>query len=639
MSFAEEVQFPDVKLFYAAEITAGKVLHGFTESASLDYIALTEEYLDDVKVNGVSLTSVADSSTCQSTVNSYAYPGDGKLYVHIEVLGAYVGANDSSLSVVAYPKFYFSSEDIPLNDMFYQGRIKDIPKISFRVENDFSGVGQISGGSMTLINADGFFDARSSYNWDAGKTVLKAGAVRATKYIDGYRMPYADYVTLATWTNKGTQKTDLGFQLNLFESKDKVRRDIPFETYDIETYPAIKDGCQGEPIPIAYGQIYGAKAVCINTATKLFKLCSNAITGIDAVRVSSNSYYDSVVITSIDEANATFIYADWDGESTVTCDFKGKPGTDGFMIENASDIIKDLLAYIGETDIDAASFASAKAYLLNGTRDIGSTAYFRNPSVYVSSVEDAFDVISSITESTMSYLFCGSDGKYNFKVFAPTMGDTLTTITDIDITSFKEKVRDDDKFTSYKIGYSTRIDEGWHQTVTGSNAKKRYERNETKDIQKTKEDSLLYNTDDATRFGERFIEQNGSGIIDYEVTVKAIGLQIGPGDNIHLVYTRHGLDKILEVTSVNKNLTKNQTVLTLSNMRGLEDRSGFWKDATDVLPARFAGETGYGTGSLTWSASWSDTLNNWARQNSGYWTDANGYAEEVERGFKPSVWT
>ena len=60
-------------------------------------------------------------------------------------------------------------------------------------------------------------------------------------------------------------------------------------------------------------------------------------------------------------------------------------------------------------------------------------------------------------------------------------------------------------------------------------------------------------------------------------------------------------------------------------------------NGTATLPARFSGLTGYGTGALDWNDSWSDTIKVWARQNVGYWTDANGFAGTTADS-KHSIW-
>jgi hypothetical protein len=97
---------------------------------------------------------------------------------------------------------------------------------------------------------------------------------------------------------------------------------------------------------------------------------------------------------------------------------------------------------------------------------------------------------------------------------------------------------------------------------------------------------------------------------------------------------------VLEVLEVGINLSTATASLTCGNLRNWGADAGFWVD-TLALPTRFAAETGYSTGatSLDWNILWSDTIKAWAKQNVGYWTDANGFADSADPdSFIPSTW-
>jgi hypothetical protein len=642
MALSDILRLPEAKTVFLAEVTAGLTLRGWDETfkisgADVDCARtpLTETDISALKVNGTALTLVATAALCASTDNSWAYPGDGYLYVHIVVASVYVPAQTYGYTVVCFPKFYFSSQGKILNDRFYDGRIVDAPKLSNRIEEDFSGVMQIGGGSISFVNSDGYFDTRATYNWKAGETKLLVGADTAS-----VEMVYEDYEAIATWVNQDVTKTDKKFTLTLAEIKTKIKKDIPFELYDLTTYPKLQDSSDGEPIPLAYGVILGARATCIDVDAKKFKLSKDAIVGIDDVRMASGSGSVHLAITTTDYANGEFTALGWDGTSTVTCDFRGKPDVNGVLIENAPDIIQDLLIYVGDATINAASFASAKAYMKIGTKRNNPLAvvYETAVGVYINSVEDLYEILSGILEASQAYLYCNEDGEYVLKPFKPLPGENLTELTDMDIRTFEEKTPDQDSYTRVVAQYANRVDEGWYQSAINDNIETQYENNESKENRLTKTGLCMSETDHADIWSQRTLIFNGKERKNYETTVGRIGYLLNPGDQLRLVYARHSLNKVLEVLSVNKNLTKGEVTLTLGNLHGFEDRMGFWVADDAVLPTRFSGEAGYGTGSLSWNASWSDTIKEWVRQNIGYWTDANGYTESTEIGYKPSCW-
>jgi hypothetical protein len=67
---------------------------------------------------------------------------------------------------------------------------------------------------------------------------------------------------------------------------------------------------------------------------------------------------------------------------------------------------------------------------------------------------------------------------------------------------------------------------------------------------------------------------------------------------------------------------------------------GFWVDDAPVLPSRFSGLAGYGTGDAgNWNKDWDPEIKAWARQNMGFWCDENGYADPTDPDSRlPSTW-
>src|SRR3990172_363989 len=153
---------------------------GFPGIPELEYERFHSPYrIVDLKENGVSLTSRASVALVESNAGSFFWDQNfGKLYVH--PTGSVSPYTKTFQAMIA---FCFATEGRIYNGISYEPRIASLPQLSIRVEKTFGDPGQIGAGSLTLLNGDGFFDAYSGFQWDAGRAVLKI-------WVDGIN--YAD---------------------------------------------------------------------------------------------------------------------------------------------------------------------------------------------------------------------------------------------------------------------------------------------------------------------------------------------------------------------------------------------------------------------------------------------------------------
>ena len=94
---------------------------------------------------------------------------------------------------------------------------------------------------------------------------------------------------------------------------------------------------------------------------------------------------------------------------------------------------------------------------------------------------------------------------------------------------------------------------------------------------------------------------------------------------------------IYEVLEVSRDLKGGTVGLVLSHWRGLEDRSGFWVEAGNDFPSWLDVTTSVGAD--YWDSGWSAAEKKWARENSGYWCDDNGFPDpDDEDSYDVSVW-
>ena len=612
---------PNIKRIFLAEITAGYEVRTWTLDTGTTYYGNASYKVINTKDNGASLTQRTTLADCRSNTGSWFYDTtNNRIYVN-----ATGGVSPYTRTIQAIYQLYFSSHPVIFNDTYYEPRIEAIPNLSLRVEEKFTGVQQLGGGSVSFNNGDGYFDDIVGLQWSAGQTTIKYGADHISA------MAYADYQIIGTWLNENWAITRDKFSLSLTEFKIKIKNKIPNTLYTRDAYPNIREKDIGRALQLAYGSIKDAAPVVKDVASRTFKLAGHAIVGIDAISVKNTSTGAWVAVsptsTNLTTAEFTLSATDWTVNSDVSVNFRGK-STGVTLMENASDIVKDiLLNYILEpsTNIDSDSFTNAYNDLDGGAYGFTTTRQtFGAISIYIDKPIEASKVISSINSSVGAYLFADSTGKYFYRVFSPVRSEGLIEFVDNDIISISRDV-DSAVITKATVKYAKRHITGWDEIKTHEDVTAQYIQNlPSPNFQE--HDTYLSGVDDATRLAQYIIAYNGVVSEGLKITVPSrIAATLMPSEFIHLIHARLGIDAVYEITGTNHNLSGDKTTLTLGNMHGLGDKPGFWVGGADTLPSRFANLSGYGSGSLSWNDAWDAQIKTWAIQNVGYWTDANGF--------------
>ena len=216
------------------------------------------------------------SSAANVNSNAGSYFTDGT-YIYVRPPS---GQNIYSGTIQAIVPQYFSNYPKNYSGTQYDARIKSAPSISQRVEARFGGVAQIGGGTVTLINSDGYFDSKQDWQWDAGLVTIKLGLD-----INGSTATTSDLQQVAVWAVDQHTKTQGDFTLRLTDSRTRIKAKIPVETYTREAFPNIEQGEVGKTIPTVYGRVLGVKPTVVDPAIKQFKVASHAVTAFDGVRI------------------------------------------------------------------------------------------------------------------------------------------------------------------------------------------------------------------------------------------------------------------------------------------------------------------------------------------------------------------
>lgn len=593
-----------------------------------------------LKFNGVALTSYASIAAAEAAGRGWVDLTQtvGKVYVVLDG-----GDTPWSGVILAILPFYFATKPKAFTTganahKYYESRIEGLPNLSLRVEPNFGGVAQIGGGSLKLSNLDGFFNDKLDYFWNAGETVLRMGVD-----VPDSAMAYSDYEVIGTWGNGAHDADETEFGLKLNEKKHNLKTQLPLEAYARAEYTGIDERAIGRPIPLAYGVLYAARAVCINTFTREFKLATHPIYAIDTVRYldGTTNIWTTITPTSTDLSEATFILpSSWNGRDAVAADFKGRKIGTSLMV-NAADIVADILTSVGETNHDTASFAASKLFLEYGTVafENNPTATTLQPSILIDNRRAALDIIADINAAVGAYLFCGADGSYYYKVFKPIAGESLPIYTAADIESFNSEHDSSDVISGATIRYAERYEEDWAETVTVESTAALYTNGQTEIKTRTTTEPLSL-TAHAAYLAQRSLVANGAPQRQYRIRVPWKGILLTPSSQVTLIYAGNGnnVNQIFEVLEQKIDIKSGIVDLTLGNLHGFES-CGFWVADAAVLPTRFANYTEYGVGSLVWNPLWAAEIKAWAKQNVAYWTDANGFADSTDPdSFLPSRW-
>jgi hypothetical protein len=677
VSLIAELGKATVKTVFLLELTAGLHLRGFVPYAQAtetedwgDLSAATEtedwgdlsaatEFEDWGAVTysntyqvacALNVTAVKSYLTSETTLtergsdaevelNEGSWYSDGS-YVYVRP------ASGQSLYTYTYRAtvaFFFSNEPKIFNDQYYDPRLMSVPTLSLRIESRFSGVGQIGNGTAKLNNGDGYFDTLTDLQWDAGTAAFKMG-------IDSNAtMSYSDYKNIGQWRVESVDSDNEEFSLKLREIKTKLERRIPFEVYTLEDYPSLSRNDIGKPIPRAYGRILGARPVPIDPSLKKFKVANHAIRAFDDVRMQVDNRWVSIPFASTDLTNAEFTLGDaWSNSEPLSVDFWGRKNSDGTLMVNASDIVEDILTYVGESSFNIGAFDESYRQL-----DIGSTTDFyrttsMKPGVYLDALVDGTKIISDLNRIVGSYLYIDFDGRWTYRVFSSSpanfvredwedlstahesedWGDLsaatefedwnsteVSTFTDADILDdYSREVDSSQIYSKVSLNYAHRKVDGWSELATQERVATQFLHGESAELVKELDEPGIWDSKDATYYAQRLLTTEGVPLTKHKFSIPWQAFFILPGDNIHVTLDREELDAVLEVLEVKHDLSAGKVQLVCGDRRGWSDSFGWW-----VLDDQAA-----------WSAGDSDATATDNDQASGYWLGEDDLASATD---------
>ncbi len=300
VEFLRRLQLPNATPVLLATIEVGWLLvAGRNLALGLGSFTIPDYPLKTVRVNGAgNLPTPPETEGFVTTFGYNAFaPSGGVRQVDVYFLP------DNTSNANAYVAIYhLSFANVPktFRGIDWEPRIAAAPNLALRIERRFGGpVGQVGGGRLQLLNADAYFDKLDQASWDVGLVTFEYGLD-----LPGAAMAETDYLSLGTWRVENADRNDTHLTLNLRELKTRIEAEIPFELLSRTDYAALDNDRVGEPIPIAYGHIFGAPAIVLDRAGRRLKVALHRIHSFDAVRIKKElTSAEDVIVPATDFAS------------------------------------------------------------------------------------------------------------------------------------------------------------------------------------------------------------------------------------------------------------------------------------------------------------------------------------------------
>ncbi len=416
------------------------------------------------------------------------------------------------------------------NDIEYDGRLKSIPNISRSKSDYYTATSRNEGGTVIMSNADGELDTLAK-----DQTVL-GNACRCKIGLSHYNYE-SFYTSFTGFIRKVTPgKTDVRFEIK--QNIEKLKIPVPPNSYRVADLIYLDDGNDGKPIPLVYGSVRDHEVVCLNEtestptfyAFRVADTTYHSIKAIDHAYVYIDDIQTEVTIasTDLDAGTFTLAAADYDPGQKVTVDMRGFVDGAGDLIENALDVIKDLIV----------NFTSARDTAL-----YFNTSYWDDTAAYTVglAIDDDTDiekVIEEITQKgTLAHFQIDDDGRYSCVIF-DSAGAIDHTLGEYDLTEVGEPEYDQSQLVSeLVINYDRQISSGKPRVLVNTDYKEDnnwlYETFSRKTIE-----TIISGAGDAADFGEAFQALYGVPRTTVDVTTSLMTALYRIGARVQIPFAR-----------------------------------------------------------------------------------------------------
>jgi hypothetical protein len=458
----------------------------------------------------------------------------------------------------------------------------------------------------------------------------------------------SDPANQGVWNIDGLSYNDLTGTWRLTEKRSAIDVEIPVNLFELADFPnADRNDTIGQPIPLIYGKVRGARAYPTDLGAKEFKFADHEVQSVQRYYNQDGADFapDSVNLTS-----STLIYSGWNDEDTIYVDVTADDGS-GVTVPtlNPVDCVKTLLtddkrgANLATAELNTTAgegFASdgARVDYVIGT-DSRSSKEVNNFEIglYVDARQKVSDLIDQVKMNTFGYVYVNPSGTWNYKVFEPVPSDGLLEVTETNVKGMLRPVsRTNDPITSAIARYDVIHGLEGERTFTTSDEELRQRRGLT--IHSILDATIPINNKLGAQLWTQYQTQyRGRVRRIFEFTGTNELKLLEPGDAIKLNYAPLGIDEAVVIIEVTQAPGALEVGIKATDSYGLRDEPGFWTADSPSFPDDLGGAT-----ITAWDDTWSDAQKLWARENIGFWEDGNGYADvsdDPNFSYLASIWS
>lgn len=499
--------------------TWGAGTYGKTSSAALpaSQNPLLNQ-LGSLELDGDFYVLVNSEQACENTHDSFYWvQSTNVLYIHYH---DYIMNPDIVIKIGI--SFGFSLVDRYYNDIFYEGKIKSIPSVSFSQDKLFKNIVNFDGGNVSIINTDGALN--NFGNADVFGQVV-------TLLFGGDDLPYSEYEKIYTGFLQTFNYITNDLILALKDDRKNMKRKIPLNVLDTETYPDLKPGLIGNVIPIGYGKCNRGLSICTNDE-ETTPVNYNFIfidTSLHDIQSIDKVYVDSVEVsfTSGSTSAGTFDLStsDYKPGQKVSCDYYGYIDDSLVLIDNPMDIIVDLLLiYLDK--VYSSDFYNITEWeaARTGLPPIG---------LCISKQKQLIDIIGQITNSILGTFTIQGNGLYTMKLVDLTKTPLKTVKHDEVLGLVKIKNNEKNYLSSCGIQYDRLWEDDQFNLYINDSREKQYFDNFRSYFQQDFK-TLLTTESDAIDYSENILDLFGGITKDYSFDTKTQNIFLELEDIIYL---------------------------------------------------------------------------------------------------------
>jgi len=375
-----------------------------------------------VRVGSSYLKQVFSIADCQTNRESFYWDvTEKKLYLHCPN-GSNPYLFEVQIGIIYGWRKGGDENSSYYNDIYYDDVVLSIPEITRAKADYFEGRNINEGGTIVIGNASGEYDRIAEDNTFIGNSLRVYGGFAG--------FTFSQFKLLVTGYAKSVSIGINELSIEIKDKKERLNVPIPSNTFELSDYPNLNENNIGKVIPLIYGTVKNFPVVCVNedefdydadnrpapAETMYFKVADmtdyDSLSAINAIYVDDGNGHKTDITANcvIDLTDGSFT-TDSDyyvPGQTVTIDIDGYEDSAGDLIENALDIIRELIvnytnAKYNNIYFNTSRWDRAQAF------DIG---YAINESTMLG------DAIEDITQGgTLANFQVDNDDRYSCRIF------------------------------------------------------------------------------------------------------------------------------------------------------------------------------------------------------------------------------